>query len=115
MNQLSDRIERFFEIFERSSNTFESDLIASQFGDSFMAADPSGNTRVVKKEEFIAGISKRQAFFQSVGFKFVRNKLLEEKQLDERTVLLIGLVGRRKAGEINVFERKSLRQSQLGA
>src|SRR6266702_6549477 len=88
MNQVTDIVKSFFEDFERSSNTFESDLIAAQFSDSFMAADPSGNTQVVKKDEFIAGISKRQAFLQSVGFKSVQIRVLEEKQLDKHYMLV---------------------------
>jgi hypothetical protein len=87
MNQITDVVKRFFEDFERSSNTFESDLIAAQFSDTFMAADPSGRIQVVKKDKFIAGISKRQAFLQSVGFKSVTIRVLKEKQLDEHYTL----------------------------
>src|SRR5258708_6782471 len=62
MNQVSDVVKKFFEDFERASNTFEGDLLALQFSDPFMAADPDGGIRVVKKDDFIAGTSKRQAF-----------------------------------------------------
>jgi hypothetical protein len=60
MNQVTAVLKRFFEDFERSSNTFESDLIAAQFSDLFMAADPSGNTQVITKDEFIAGWQSAQ-------------------------------------------------------
>ncbi len=70
MNQASDVVKKFFEDFERGSNTFERDLLALQFSDPFMAADPDGGIQVVKKDNFLAGIAKRQAFFQSIGFQF---------------------------------------------
>jgi len=38
MNQISDIIKTFFEEFERASNLFDPDLLASQFSDPFMAA-----------------------------------------------------------------------------
>ena len=71
MNQVSDLVIQFFATFERASNTFEPDLLASCFSDPFMSADPDGNIQVVRMDDFIAGISKRQAFFQSVGFQSV--------------------------------------------
>jgi len=87
INQVSDVVKRFFEDFERGSNTFERDLLALQFSDPFMAADPDGGIQVVKKEDFLAGISKRQAFFQSIGFQFVKIVLLDQTRLDDHYVL----------------------------
>jgi hypothetical protein len=88
MKQVSDVVKKFFEDFERASNTFERDLLASRFSDPFMAADPNGSIQVVKKDDFIAGISKRQAFFQSVGFQFVKIVPLDETRLDNYYVMV---------------------------
>jgi hypothetical protein len=88
INQVSDVIKTFFEDFERASNTFERDLLALQFSDPFMAADPNGGIQVVKKDDFLAGIAKRQAFFQSVGFQFVKIIPLDETRLDNRYVMV---------------------------
>src|SRR5215469_9113575 len=88
VNQVSDVIKKFFEDFERGSNTFESDLLALQFSDPFMAADPDGGIQVVKKDDFLAGISQRQAFFQSMGFQFVKVSLLDETRLDDHYVMV---------------------------
>lgn len=88
MEQISDVIRTFFEDFERASNTFEPDLLASQFSDPFMAADPNGNIQVVKKDDFIAGIAKRQAFFYSIGFQFVKIVPLDETRLDTHYVMV---------------------------
>jgi hypothetical protein len=83
----SSRIKKFFEDFERGSNTFESDLIASQFSDTFMVADPHGGVQVVTKGAFVAGIAQRRQFFQTMGFKFVKVLALEETPLDDKYVL----------------------------
>ena len=72
MSQVSDVVKTFFEDFERASNTFERDLLAFQFSDPFMAADPNGGIQVVKREDFLAGIAKRHAFFHAIGFQFVK-------------------------------------------
>jgi hypothetical protein len=88
MNQVSDNIKKFFEDFERSSNTFESTLITSQFSDPFMAADPEGNLQVVKKDGFIAGIAKRQTFFQSIGLQSVKILPLDETRLDDHYAMV---------------------------
>jgi hypothetical protein len=74
MNQVSDVVKAFFADFERASNTFECDLLASEFSDPFMAADPHGSIQVVKKDDLLAGIAKRQAFFHSIGFQFVKRE-----------------------------------------
>ena len=87
MNQISDVVKRFFADFERASNLFESAL-ASQFRDPFMTADPDGGIQVVKRDEFIAGIAKRQSFFQSIGFQFVKMVVLEETRLDDQYVMV---------------------------
>ena len=87
MNQVSDVVKKFFEDFERGSNTFESDLLASQFSDPFMAAEPNGRIQVVKRDDFLAGIAKRQAFFQSIGFQFVKIVLLDQTRLDDHYVM----------------------------
>jgi hypothetical protein len=86
-HQVSDVIQKFFEEFERGSNMFEKDLLASQFSDSFMVANPEGGIQVVQKGDFIAGIAKRQAFFQSAGFQFVKMEPLEETRLSDHYVM----------------------------
>ena len=86
MNQVSDVVKTFFEDFERRSNAFERGL-ASQFSDPFMTADPDGSIQIMKTDDFLAGISKRQAFFQSIGFQFVKIVVLDETRLDDHYVM----------------------------
>jgi hypothetical protein len=87
MKDVSPIVKKVFEDFERGSNTFESDLLASQLSDPFMVADPHGDIQVVKKEDFLAGFAKRQAFFQSIGFQFVKILSLDESRLDDHYVM----------------------------
>jgi len=82
MNQVSAVVTRFFEAFERQSNTFERGL-AFQFNDPFMAAGPDGGIQIVKRTDFLAGISQRQTFFHSLGFQFVKLVVLDETRLDD--------------------------------
>ena len=53
-----------------------------------MATDPQGNIQVVKKDDFLAGIAKRQAFFHSIGFHFVKIVPLVETRLDAHYVMV---------------------------
>ena len=92
MYQVSDIVKKFFEEFERGSNTFERNLLTLQFSDPFMAAGPDGGIQVVKKDDFLAGISQRQAFFQSIGFQFVKILSLDETPLDDHYVMVKALV-----------------------
>lgn len=88
MNQISTVVKTFFEDFERASNTFDGTLLTSQFSDPFMAADPNGNIQAVRKDDFRAGIAKRQAFFQSLGLQFVKIVPLAETRLDDHYVMV---------------------------
>lgn len=87
MNQANDTIKKFFAEFEQASNAFDGGLLASQFSDPYMAADPDGNIHIVKKDDLLAVTSKRQAFFQSIGFQFVKVIVLDETQLDDHYVM----------------------------
>jgi hypothetical protein len=107
MKEISDPIRTFFEDFERASNTFERDLLATQFSDPFMAADPQGGIQVVKKDDFLAGIAKRQAFFHSIGFQFVKIVPLEETRLDAHYVMV-------KAHTSMRFEKTAAQPSDIG-
>lgn len=88
MKQVSDSIKRFFEDFERASNTFEAALLARLFSDPFMAADPNGGVQVVKQTNFLAGTTRRQTFFHSIGFQFVKIVPFEEFQLDNHYAMV---------------------------
>jgi hypothetical protein len=88
MNQVSDVVKTFFEDFERASTTFDPDVLALQFSDPFMAAEPNGGIQMVKRDDFLAGIAKRQAFFASLGFQFVKIVPVNETRLGDHYMMV---------------------------
>ena len=61
-------VRKFFEEYERSRNTFDQSLIDRQSPDAVMFAGPSG-ARVAEKPAVLAGISKGQELFRSLGHR----------------------------------------------
>jgi hypothetical protein len=80
---------KFFQEFERGSNTFEHDLLASRFSEPIVVANPEGKVQVVRREDLVAGIAKREAFFKSCGLRLVKITPIEEIRLDDRYTLVI--------------------------
>lgn len=72
MSPVSDSMRAFFEELERASTTFARGRLAPLFSDPYLAADPNSRVYAVKRE----------AFFQSMGFQFVKLVPLEETWLD---------------------------------
>ena len=78
------KIERFFVEYEKGANSFDVDLVTSEFTPVFMGADPSGVACVQNDEKFRAAIPERRAFFEQTGFKSAKVLGVVETQLDER-------------------------------
>ena len=91
MKQASDIVRKFFEDYERSINTSDSEsspeFIASRYSDSFMFAGPQGE-QAVKKEDFLKALPKRQWFFKTVGLTSSTIRSLEETRLDDNYVMV---------------------------
>ncbi len=87
MNSANEKVKAFFEGVERASNTLDLELIATQYADVFMFADPSG-TRVIEKGKLLAALPQRQAFFKRAGHQFTRILSYDETWLDARYVLV---------------------------
>ncbi|HAM49555.1 MAG TPA: hypothetical protein DCP92_02220 [Nitrospiraceae bacterium] len=83
-NQVGDIVRKFFEQFERNSNTFAGEPIARQFSNPFLSADPHGVTYAVSANELIESIVKRKAFFTSIGFQWLKIRVLETQNLDDQ-------------------------------
>src|SRR5580765_3726525 len=75
-------VREFFERYERSRNTFDLEVIDSQYPDAFMMAGPDG-ARVAEKQAALAGLPKGQALFKSVGHTSTTLVSLDETRLDE--------------------------------
>jgi len=87
MEPPSDAIETFFRQYERNTNRDDAERLASQFADTFTAADPSG-ARVVRAADLRAAISRRQQLFASIGCRSTTLLSLHETKLDDRYVMV---------------------------
>ncbi|MCI0336657.1 MAG: hypothetical protein L0226_03700 [Acidobacteria bacterium] len=87
MNTASHAVKEFFEQYELSRNTLDLGLIASQYPDSFMWADPNG-ARVVEKHVVLASLPRGQEFLKALGHKFTKVLSLDETWLDDHYVLV---------------------------
>jgi hypothetical protein len=88
MNQVSDILKAFFEDFERANNTFDTDLLATKVSDPMVGAYPDGNTQVLTKADYLAGIPEQQAYLLSLGFQFLTTVPLEEIPLNDRYTMV---------------------------
>ena len=84
---MSGAIEAFFREYEKHTNLADGERLASQFADTFVAADPSG-ARVVQAADLRAAISRRQQLFASLGCRATILASLRETKLDDRYVMV---------------------------
>jgi hypothetical protein len=80
-------VQDFLEGYERSRNSFDVELIASQYPDAFMSAGPAGAT-VVQKPAVLATIPKGQALFSALGHKWTKLVSSAETKLDEHYTMV---------------------------
>jgi len=78
------KIEEFFTRYEEGANSFDPDLVASQFTDSFLGADPNGVVCVQNDESLRKAIGERERFFHQIGFSSAKVLSVTETLLDER-------------------------------
>lgn len=81
-------IERFFQEYERGTNTFEPGLVTSQFAEVFIGAGPNGVVAGSNDEEFRAVIPQRKAFMEQIGFKQAEILSLDESVIDEHYTMV---------------------------
>ena len=87
MNATTPGIREFFDQYARSRSALDIDVIASQYPDSFMWADPNG-ARVVEKQAVLATVPRGQEFLKALGHKFTKVLSLDESGLDDHYVLV---------------------------
>ncbi|HZM25005.1 MAG TPA: hypothetical protein VFC02_24855 [Anaerolineales bacterium] len=87
MTHASDIVNSFFESYEKASNTLDLELLGSQYSDAFMFASPQG-AQLVKKDDFLKVLPKRQGFFKAIGLISSKIAALEETQLDESYIMV---------------------------
>ena len=101
------KIEEFFAKYEEGANTFEPDLVVSQFADSFMGADPNGVICGVNDDKFREAIPLREKFFRQIGFRSAKVLEVAETPLDERYTMakvLWRMVFEKEQGHVGEFE-----------
>jgi hypothetical protein len=77
-------IEQFFARYEEGANSFDPDLVVSQYTDAFAGGDPNGVVCLQNDETFRKAIPERRAFFQQIGFRSAEVLSVAETPLDER-------------------------------
>ena len=87
MQRVSERVKAFFDQYESNISAPDPAAIAAQYGESFVFAGPQG-TQVVRKDDFVKVLPKRQGFFKSIGLRTSRVVGLEEASFDDRCVLV---------------------------
>jgi hypothetical protein len=78
------RIGQFFARYEEGANSFDPDLVCSQYTAEFMSGGPKGVMCGRNDEGFRKAVVQRHAFFQQIGFKRARILDLQETPLDDR-------------------------------
>ena len=87
MSAKSPVVQDFLEGYERSRNSFDVELIASQYPDAFMFAGPAG-AKVTQKPQMLAGIPKGQALFSAIGHKWTKLVSSTETMLDDHYAMV---------------------------
>jgi hypothetical protein len=78
------RIDAFFKRYEEGANSFDPEVVASQFTAAFMGGDPNGVACLQNDEAFRKAIPERGEFFRKIGFKSARVLGVDETPLDGR-------------------------------
>jgi hypothetical protein len=91
MDTVTPVIRTFFERYARSRTARDVELIAYQYSDSFMFADPNG-VRVVEKAVLLTTWPKGFEFLRSQGHQYTKLTSLNETRLDEHYLLVRALL-----------------------
>jgi hypothetical protein len=83
----SERVETFFQQYERNIADSDPAVIAAQYGESFVFSGPQG-TQAVRRDDFVKVLPKGQSFFKSVGLRSSTVLALEEAGVDDCCVLV---------------------------
>ena len=78
------KIEQFFVRYEEGANSFDPDVICSQYTSEFMGGGPEGVVCGKNDQTLRHAIAERHAFFQKIGFKHARILKVEETPIDDR-------------------------------
>lgn len=74
---------KFFARYEEGANSFDPDLVCSQFTAEFMGGGPGGVACFKNGDDLRTWTENRRSFFQEIGFRFATILDLEETPLDD--------------------------------
>ena len=77
------QIQRFFARYEEGENSFDPDVVRSEFTAIFMGGDPNGVVCVHNDAAFRKAIPARRAFLHEIGFRSAKILSVGETPLDE--------------------------------
>jgi hypothetical protein len=78
------KIEEFFARYEEGANSFDPDLVCSQYTAEFMAAGPEGVACGRNDQKLRTAIVQRHELFQQIGFRRARILNVDATPLDAR-------------------------------
>ncbi|MBN2318966.1 MAG: hypothetical protein JXR49_07810 [Acidobacteria bacterium] len=77
------KIERFFARYEEGANSFDPDVVCSQYTADFLGGGPNGVVCGKNNAELRKAIANRHAFFQEIGFRSAKVLGVTETPLDD--------------------------------
>ena len=86
MIQLETAVDRFFEAFQRDSNSDDIPSMVSNFAETFLVAGPQG-AQCVRSTDFAAVLPKRKQLFTRLGCRPAALVALQQTPLDARYVI----------------------------
>jgi hypothetical protein len=77
------KIEDFFARYEEGANSFDPDLVCSQYTPEFMGGGPGGLACGRNDQDLRNAIEQRKVFFQKIGFRRAKVLNIDASALDD--------------------------------
>ncbi|MBT2750089.1 MULTISPECIES: hypothetical protein [unclassified Lysobacter] len=81
-------IDDFFAKYEEGANSFDPDLLASQYTDCFMSADPKSTFCIRNDTKLREAAIEREKLFHNLGFKFAKIIGKDVTRLDDNYTMV---------------------------
>jgi hypothetical protein len=88
MSTRDERIRAFFLRYQEGANTFDPDLVTSQFTSHFMDAGPRGVMTFENDERFAQAVREREPFMRGIGFRDAKVLEIEPTTLSDNYSLV---------------------------
>jgi hypothetical protein len=83
MSTRDERIREFFLQYQEGANTFDPELVTSQFTPEFMDAGPRGVMTFQNDERFAQAVREREPFMRGIGFRDAKVLEIEPTTLSD--------------------------------